>query len=192
MADQIIVLGPWRDGAGEWTREAVSKAPPPGRFDLAVSKRPSPAGHCVEIWRGGSALSYYAATLEAACELADAEARNQGVVLLDAEPGSLTGCVVQYVESWPGRLASYHRAPNTPAIAGYMICAPDVLYRPGAWHGCGWSVRDLEGALIAHGPQTGSKAERLLLAALAALGVDVTYPGRMFRGASRNIVPETE
>lgn len=173
MADQIIVLGPWCDGGDVWTRAVVSKTPPPGRFDLVVNKQASNCAACAR-------------------ELADAKARKQGVVLLNAEPGSLTGCCVRRVEVWPGRLAYYRRALNTPPIAAYLLRPPDALYQSGAWHGHGWSVRDLEGALIAHGPQTGPKAERLLLAALATLGVDVAHAGRMFCGASRNIVPETE
>lgn len=103
---------------------------------------------------GGSAPD-----IDAARAAADAYARAQGWVLLDAEPDALEGCTITFSRGTTGRLC-YLKRDTTPSLC--VLLYPDV----------GWSVW-YHHARLAHGPQTGAEGERLLRAALTALGVEV-------------------
>ncbi len=160
--DGPVVLGPWRgDDTGRFYDgdQRVRVGGPLSTLPLVAVID----GWFAQGWdqcMGTELLSSGSANdIADARRKADDWARAQGWVLLDAEPGYLRGSKITLGRSSAGQLCS-RECDTTPPL------------RVKTYRYEGWSVWH-DGRHLAHGPQTGAEGERLLRAALTALGVDV-------------------
>ena len=157
--EEVVVLGPWRKWAylPVWCRPIVGTK----NDGIQVS---------IDGWivadRAGSRVHHGEETNEEGKAAADKWARENGHVLIDAEPGSLSGTI----SAWRSTSDDYHEAKWD----GGLIYSSSIGHEP--WVSRGWQIAPIDHkrrtwTTIAHGPQTGEEGKRYARAAAHALGL---------------------